>query len=1080
MNKIYKVIWSKVKHQYVVTSEFAHSCTKSTTSRVGKSAVAALAAFVLTAGVGGMSVQANDTTSVNQEMLLAMQLSSSKDKNDVTVVPAVLDEQIGSTQTSKKEQIVAQESVQNDEGFYVRNGDKGTYNSLTKDGLWVGGTSNTTGFHVDNDGNIHTTGNAEVDGAFNAANGNVTIDADGTTYVHAGQSELQVTDNQAVLRHGNNGVIVNNDGVSVAGDVTADNSVKVGLVGYDSDNNFAPIYGTEIGADGSFSTAQGSFSVDKDGNVWAANGDVTIDADGTTYVHAGQSELQITDNQAVLRHGNNGVIVNNDGVSVAGDLAANNGLKVGVAAYDSDGNGIYNFEVGEDGSLSAAQGNFTVDADGTTYAHAGQSELQVTDNQAVLRHGNNGVIVNNDGVSVVGDLNMEGELNTGDLSADTLSVAEGKFTVDKDGTTYAHVGQSELQVTDNQAVLRHGNNSVIVNNDGVALTGNVTADDSIKVGLVGYDEDNNFAPIYGTEIDKNGIKTSTIVVGGETGVKIADGKITGLKAVEDDMTAAATVGQVNAMQTEYKDAGITASTVDENATGAIAMGEGARVVNDAGLPLDNAIAVGTNAVAGRNNAVAIGLNSNAAGENSLALGYGAKTTANGGWNSVALGYGSEATEPWVVSVGSANDQRRIVNVADGTNATDAATVGQMNKLIFGSHSGSSTSLSLVNTGTSLVDGINKNTSAINALSNEIFGVDYDFSVVGTNLTTMQAKMANFESVLSKLDVDALSEVSTMSLTPSEVEGSREPSEGGSTGGSETQTGENASYSGNVSVGKDLTVNGNSTFKGTATFEQGADMNGQKITNVGDGAVEAGSKDAVNGGQLYNVQQDVQANSSAINSLGSRVSDLGDEIDSVGAISAALAGLHPLDYDGTGSKFQISAAMGTYDGTQAAAIGGFYHFNRDVMLSLGGATSFEGDKKTAANIGVTFRVGEGASGKSVSDDVMARLEAMDRKITALEQENKDLKNVLGAIDTSLSKEFPDVPANHWAYEAVTKLAGNDVVAGYPDGEFHGDRTMTRYEMAEIIYKAMNRGVQVDQKLVEEFKPEMEQVAANQNA
>ncbi|MBM6733493.1 S-layer homology domain-containing protein, partial [Megasphaera stantonii] len=225
---------------------------------------------------------------------------------------------------------------------------------------------------------------------------------------------------------------------------------------------------------------------------------------------------------------------------------------------------------------------------------------------------------------------------------------------------------------------------------------------------------------------------------------------------------------------------------------------------------------------------------------------------------------------------------------------------------------------------------------------------------------------------------------------------------------------------------------------------------------------------------------IQQNSQAINSLGHRVSDLGDEIDSVGAISAALAGLHPLDYDGTGSKFQISAAMGTYDGTQAAAIGGFYHFNRDVMMSLGGATSFEGDKKTAANIGVTFRVGEGASGKTVSNDILARLEAMDQKIAALEQENKELKNVLGAIDTSLSKEFPDVPANHWAYEAVTKLAGNDVVAGYPDGEFHGDRTMTRYEMAEIIYKAMNRGAKVDQKLVEEFKPEMEQVAANETA
>ena len=269
------------------------------------------------------------------------------------------------------------------------------------------------------------------------------------------------------------------------------------------------------------------------------------------------------------------------------------------------------------------------------------------------------------------------------------------------------------------------------------------------------------------------------------------------------------------------------------------------------------------------------------------------------------------------------------------------------------------------------------------------------------------------------------------------------------------------------------INKNAAAIGDVTALKGTNANGEKYTNL---------TDAVNG-NYDRIEQNTTAiaqNSQAINSLGHRVSDLGDEIDSVGAISAALAGLHPLDYDGTGSKFQISAAMGTYDGTQAAAIGGFYHFNRDVMLSLGGATSFEGDKKTAANIGVTFRVGEGASGKTVSNDILTRLEAMDQKIAALEQENKELKNVLGAIDTSLSKEFPDVPANHWAYEAVTKLAGNDVVDGYPDGEFHGDRTMTRYEMAEIIYKAMNCGAKVDQKLVEEFKPEMEQVAANETA
>ena len=273
------------------------------------------------------------------------------------------------------------------------------------------------------------------------------------------------------------------------------------------------------------------------------------------------------------------------------------------------------------------------------------------------------------------------------------------------------------------------------------------------------------------------------------------------------------------------------------------------------------------------------------------------------------------------------------------------------------------------------------------------------------------------------------------------------------------------------------------------LQQGINTNTAAInsvkTTVGSGILTSGAADLTTGiNQNYaQIQQNyaqIQQNTNAINDLDNRVDDLDNEIDQVGAVSAALAGLHPLDYDGTGSKFQLSAAVGSYDSTQAAAIGAFYHFNRDVMVSLGGATSFDGDHKTAGNLGVTFRIGAGASGKSVSDDVMARLEAMDQKIAALEQENKDLKNVLGAIDTSLSKEFPDVPANHWAYEAVSKLAGNDIVSGYPDGEFHGDRTMTRYEMAEMMYKAMNRGVQVDQKLVEEFKPEMEQVAANQNA
>ena len=221
---------------------------------------------------------------------------------------------------------------------------------------------------------------------------------------------------------------------------------------------------------------------------------------------------------------------------------------------------------------------------------------------------------------------------------------------------------------------------------------------------------------------------------------------------------------------------------------------------------------------------------------------------------------------------------------------------------------------------------------------------------------------------------------------------------------------------------------------------------------------------------------ITENSSAIQSLRHDVSDLGTEIDNVGAISAALAGLHPLDWNGSGSKFQLSAAAGTYDGKQAMALGGFYHPNRNMLLSLGVSSSLGSDRKTAGNVGITFRVGKGSNG-TVSDDVAERLAAMDQKISQLESQNQKLTSMLAIVDPSLTKEFPDVPANHWAYEAVSKLAGNGIVEGYPDGDFHGDRTMTRYEMAQVIYKALKKGGTVDQKLVKEFNKEIEAAKAN---
>lgn len=155
--------------------------------------------------------------------------------------------------------------------------------------------------------------------------------------------------------------------------------------------------------------------------------------------------------------------------------------------------------------------------------------------------------------------------------------------------------------------------------------------------------------------------------------------------------------------------------------------------------------------------------------------------------------------------------------------------------------------------------------------------------------------------------------------------------------------------------------------------------------IGSANLSNGSADLTEG--INTNTASIQQNSNAIMSLNTHVRSLGQEIDSVGALSAALAGLHPIDYDGSGSRFQISAAAGTYDGKQAVALGGFYHVNRDVMFSLGASSTFGNDRKAAGNFGVTFRVGPGASqspSQTSSDveELRAEVEALKAEIQAL--------------------------------------------------------------------------------------------------
>ena len=273
----------------------------------------------------------------------------------------------------------------------------------------------------------------------------------------------------------------------------------------------------------------------------------------------------------------------------------------------------------------------------------------------------------------------------------------------------------------------------------------------------------------------------------------------------------------------------------------------------------------------------------------------------------------------------------------------------------------------------------------------------------------------------------------------------------------------ATFQDAVDIAKDLSVGGNATIKGDVTAKSykvgdktyisadGINANDQKITNVADGSISEGSKDAVNGGQLYGMKRDLE-----------------HQVDKVGANAAAMANLHPMEFD-PDSKWNIAAAMGNYGSETAAALGAFYRPNDDVMVNL--STAF-GTGENMVGGGVSVRLGKG--GNKLSREESNALKAQVADLTAR------MNALLSVLNPNMSKDFPDVPENHWAYEAVSRLAGNDIIQGYPDGEFHGDRTMTRYEMAEIIYNALSRGAEAEKELVEEFKPELQAMAASEKA
>ena len=261
----------------------------------------------------------------------------------------------------------------------------------------------------------------------------------------------------------------------------------------------------------------------------------------------------------------------------------------------------------------------------------------------------------------------------------------------------------------------------------------------------------------------------------------------------------------------------------------------------------------------------------------------------------------------------------------------------------------------------------------------------------------------------------------------------------------------------------MNTNGLTILNGPSITKEGINAGDIKITNVAPGTIGPDSKDAINGSQLWDTNQNV--------------SKLGNQINRVGAGAAALAALHPLDFD-PDDKWDFAVGYGNYKSADALALGAFYRPNESTMISVGGSI---GGGENMINAGLSVKLGQG-------NHVSTSRVAMAKEIIDLRDDNKELRkqvedmnnklnSILGILDMSKKKDFPDTPENHWAYDYVATLAGNGIIEGYPDGMFGGDRSMTRYEFAAMFYRALKNGAPVDENMdraMDEFESELRQI------
>ena len=1033
MNRIYKVVWSKAKNCYTVVSEIAKRHGKGNRART--CAAAFLAAFALT-GVMGMgeaqaALDANvytvNTLNANNNLTVggiagngfyqffvdsngAFHAAANKFSVDEDGKVTATEGEIGGV-TIKEGNIT---------GVNAINTSAINTNVLNSKYNLSVGTANPNGtmpFFVNSNG------------AFYAANGKLVVDKDGK--VTATEGEI----GNVVLK---NGVYTGKskliDGELFVGDASGSysqitpNSAKLGQVTIDEKGNIASVnsiqtnalnakYNLSVGtanpngimpffvnSNGAFYAANNKFSVDKDGKVTATEGEIgnVVLKNG---VYTGHSALrdgellvgdasgncsQITPNSAKLGQ----VTIDEKGNIASVNSIQTNALnaKYNLSVGTANENGIMPFFVNSNGAFYGANNNFSVDKDGKVTATAGEIGNVVLQNGVFTGHsalrdaelfvgdadGNYSQITPKSAklgqvtIDEKGNIAGVNSIQTNALNAKyNLSVGTANengtmpFFVNSNGAFYAANGKLVVD-KDGKVTATEGEIGGVKINKGIFYKNTSLRDGSLYLG----DDQGNYS-----QISPESAKLGKVTISKE-------GKITGVAAgaITADSTDAVNGSQLHAVATEAGKHSKVVNGSNINVEEAELNGQKIYKVglNDdvlLGKPTGNNVSISgtkgtietTGYIATKDRIIAD------KGAQLAGINVSDNIISNGAAR-IAL-YGDSGV------AGMVNGKGASLYMQDGNTVINQKVAIDQNGKIFGVAAGAITadSTDAVN-GSQLKqtnDNVAKNTEAIGKLDTRVTDVE---KLANKNTEAIDKNT----KAIDKLD-NRVTNVESLAKQHTTVEAGNNitVTETTNTDGGKKYT---------VGMAKDITVDSVKVGDDIYVSNAGLNANGKTITNVKDGKIAEGSKDAVNGGQLYATNQLVKENASNISLLGNSINKLDNRVDKVGAGAAALAALHPLDFDPE-DKWDFAAGYGNYSGASAVALGAYYRPNEDTMFSVGG--SF-GNGENMVNAGVSLKLGQSNHAPTSKEA------AMEKKISSLSQEVEELKAAIADLRAAQTK------------------------------------------------------------------------------